>query len=133
MVSTIEVRDPYTAGHQKRVADLAIAIATEMGLSGEQIDGIRMAGNIHDLGKVATPAEILSKPGKLTENEFNIIKTHPQVGYEILKDIEFPNPIAQIVLQHHERRMAPGILRGYRVKTFSWRQEFWLWRTLLKL
>ncbi|OGO03945.1 MAG: hypothetical protein A2Y72_04750 [Chloroflexi bacterium RBG_13_53_26] len=100
---TAEVRDPYTAGHQKRVADLACAIAAEMDLSTEQIDGLRMAGTIHDIGKISVPAEILSMPRKLTEIEFSLIKTHVQNGYEILKDIEFPWPIARMVLEHHER------------------------------
>jgi PAS domain S-box-containing protein/putative nucleotidyltransferase with HDIG domain len=108
MAQTVEVRDPYTAGHQKRVADLARAIATTMGLQAGQIDGIRMAGAIHDIGKISVPAEILSKPGLLSPIEFSLIKTHPQVGYEILKDIEFPWNIAHIVLQHHERLDGSG-------------------------
>ena len=103
MALTVERRDPYTAGHQRRVSDLARGIAAEMALSTHQIDGIRMAGLIHDLGKICVPAEILSKPGQLTEIEHTLIKDHPQVGYEILKEIEFPWPVAQIVLQHHER------------------------------
>jgi len=109
---TVKTRDPYTAGHQRRVADLARAIATEMGLSREQVDGIRMAGVIHDLGKISVPTEILSKPGRLTEIEFNLIKAHPQVGYDILKRIEFPWPIAQTVLQHHERLDGSGYPAG---------------------
>jgi len=112
MASTVETRDPYTAGHQRRTADLARAIATEMGLSREQVHGIHMAGVIHDLGKIAVPAEILSKPTRLSELEFGIIKTHPQVGYDILKSIEFPWPIAQIVLQHHERMDGSGYPNG---------------------
>ena len=99
----VETRDPYTAGHQRRVADLARAIANEMGLSQEQVDGIRIAGLIHDLGKMYVPSEILSKPGRITDLEYSLIKTHPQAGYDILKNIGFPWPIAQIVLQHHER------------------------------
>src|SRR3990172_658170 len=98
-----EIRDPYTAGHQQRVADLARAIANEMGLSPEQTDGLRMAGTIHDIGKMSVPAEILSMPRKLTDLEFSLIKTHSHSGYEILKDIEFPWPIARMVLEHHER------------------------------
>jgi PAS domain S-box-containing protein len=90
IAQTVEVRDPYTAGHQKRVADLARAIATRMGLPADRVDGIRMAGTIHDIGKISVPAEILSKPGFLTPIEFSLIKTHSQVGYDILKDIEFP-------------------------------------------
>ncbi|MFQ5862395.1 MAG: HD domain-containing phosphohydrolase [Candidatus Brocadiales bacterium] len=109
---TVETRDPYTSGHQQRVADLARVIAAEMGLSREQIDGIRVAGRIHDIGKIAVPAEILSKPGSLTETEYNIIKTHPQVGYDILKEVEFPWPVAQIVLQHQERINGSGYPLG---------------------
>jgi len=83
MALTSEIRDPYTAGHQRQVARLACAIAKEMGLSKDEIDGIRLAGVIHDIGKIYVPSEILSKPGKITENEFNMIKTHPQVGHDI--------------------------------------------------
>ena len=108
-----EVRDPYTAGHQKRVADLARAIATEMGLPQDKIEGIRMAGSIHDIGKLSIPAEILSKPTKLTtEIEFSMIKEHAQSGYEILKDVESPWPLAQIVYQHHERMNGSGYPRN---------------------
>ena len=102
-VRTIEVRDPYTAGHQKRVADLAWAMALEMGLSTDLSDGIRIAGIIHDIGKIYVPAEILSSPRCLTSMEFNLVKSHPQVGYDVLKSIEFPWPVAQIIRQHHER------------------------------
>ena len=109
---TVEARDPYTAGHQRRVADLAVAIASQMSLSKEQVEGIRMAGIIHDLGKIQVPAEILSKPGKLTELEFNLIKTHPQVGFDLLKTIEFPWPIPQMVLQHHEKMDGSGYPQG---------------------
>ena len=92
MVSAVEARDPYTAGHQIRSADLARAIATEMGLSQDKIDGIRMAGSIHDIGKLSIPAEILSKPTKLSEIEFSLIKEHARKGYEMLKDVESPWP-----------------------------------------
>jgi sensor domain CHASE-containing protein len=109
---TVEAKDPYTAGHQRRVADLARAIATEMGLSEEPIDGIRMAGAIHDIGKISIPGEILSRPGRLSDIEFGLIKTHPQVGYDILKTIDFPWPVAQIVLQHHERMDGSGYPQG---------------------
>jgi PAS domain S-box-containing protein len=108
----VESRDPYTAGHQKRVADLARSMATEMGLTNHQIDGIRMAGIIHDLGKISVPAEILSKPTKLTDIEFGLIKVHPQSGYDILKDIDFSWPIARIVLEHHERMNGSGYPYG---------------------
>lgn len=109
---TAETKDPYTAGHQRRVANLARTIATEMRIPRDQIDGIRMAGVIHDLGKLTVPAEILSKPGTISAIEFNLVKTHPLVGYEILKDIDFPWPIAQIVLQHHERLDGSGYPSG---------------------
>jgi PAS domain S-box-containing protein/putative nucleotidyltransferase with HDIG domain len=112
IAQTVEVRDPYTAGHQKRVADLARAIATRMGLSSDQVDGIRMAGVIHDIGKISVPAEILSKPGLLTPLEFSLIKTHAQIGYDILKDIDFPWDIATMVLQHHERLDGSGYPKG---------------------
>ena len=109
---TTETRDPYTAGHQRRVTLLASAIAREMGLSEEQVESIRVAGLVHDIGKMSVPAEILSKPSKLTEIEFGLIKAHPQVAYDILATIEFPWPIAQIVLQHHERMDGSGYPQG---------------------
>jgi PAS domain S-box-containing protein/putative nucleotidyltransferase with HDIG domain len=112
MAFTIETRDPYTAGHQRRVTQLACALAEKMDLSKDVVDGVRMAGDLHDIGKIYVPAEILSKPGKLSEAEFNIIKTHSQVGYDILKTIEFPWPIADIVLQHHERINGSGYPAG---------------------
>jgi len=112
MVSAVETRDPYTSGHQIRSADLARAIATEMGLSQDKIDGIRMAGSIHDVGKLSIPAEILSKPTKLSEIEFSLIKEHAQQGYEILKNVESPWPLAEIVYQHHERLDGSGYPRG---------------------
>ena len=108
----IEMRDPYTAGHQRRVADLARAIAQEMNLPKDQIDGIRMAALIHDIGKISIPAEILSRPNRLSEMEFNLIKNHPQIGYDILESIEFQWPIARIVLQHHERINGSGYPLG---------------------
>jgi HD-GYP domain-containing protein (c-di-GMP phosphodiesterase class II) len=112
MVAAIEVRDPYTAGHQLRSANLACAIAIEMGLSQDKIDGIMMAGIIHDIGKLSIPAEILSKPTKLTTLEFSLIKEHAQSGYEMLKDVESPWPLAQIVKQHHERMNGSGYPRN---------------------
>ena len=105
---TVETRDPHTAGHQQRVADLASAIAGEMLLPEDRVYGIRMAGLIHDLGKIAIPAGILNKPGRISDIEFELIKTHSRVGYNILKDIDFPWPIAQVVLQHHERMDSSG-------------------------
>ena len=110
--SAIEKRDPYTAGHQQRVAQLACAIARGMGLSKSKIEGIRVAGILHDIGKIYIPAEILSKPGSITEIEFQMIKTHPRAGYDILRDIEFPWPVAQITLQHHERMDGSGYPSG---------------------
>jgi PAS domain S-box-containing protein/putative nucleotidyltransferase with HDIG domain len=113
---TLEMRDPYTAGHQQRVTKLACAIAEEMNLPQKIIDGLRISGLIHDLGKVTVPAEILSKPGKLTETEFSIIKNHPRVAYDILKKIDFPWPVADIVLQHHEYLDGSGYPQGLQEK-----------------
>ena len=112
MVSVVEIRDPYTAGHQLRSANLACAIATEMGLPQDKILGLRMAGSIHDIGKLSVPAEILSKPTKLTELEFSLIKEHARKGCEILKNVESPWPLAQIVSQHHERMDGSGYPRN---------------------
>lgn len=112
LAATSERRDPYTAGHQRRVSQLACAIARELGFSYDRVEGVRMAANIHDVGKVYVPAEILSKPTTLTRLEFSIIQTHPQIGYDILKDIEFPWPIAKIVLQHHEKLNGLGYPNG---------------------
>jgi PAS domain S-box-containing protein len=112
MVSSVETRDPYTAGHQIRSAALARTIATEMGLSQEKIEGIRIAGSIHDIGKLSVPAEILSKPTKLLEIEFSLIKEHAKRGYEILKDVESSWPLAEIVYEHHERMDGSGYPRG---------------------
>jgi len=111
---TIESRDPYTAGHQRRVSDLSRSIATRLNLPSEQIDEIRLAALVHDLGKISVPAEILNKPGKLNPNEFSLIKDHPRVGYEILKTIDFPWPVAEIVYQHHERLDGSGYPLGLR-------------------
>jgi PAS domain S-box-containing protein len=112
MVSAVEMRDPYTSGHQVRVANIARAIATEMGLPDDRIEGILMAGSIHDIGKLSIPAEILSKPTKLTDIQFSLIKEHSQSGYEMLKDVESPWPLAQIVYQHHERMDGSGYPRN---------------------
>jgi putative nucleotidyltransferase with HDIG domain len=114
IASTLEARDPYTAGHQRRVAELSVAIATEMGLSPDGIEGIRFAAMIHDLGKIHIPAEILSKPGELSDIEYMLIQTHPQEGNNILKEITFPWPIADIILQHHERLDGSGYPRELR-------------------
>lgn len=110
--SLTEKRDPYTAGHQQRVTKIAVKIAERMKLSQQVIEGIQVASSIHDIGKVYVPAEILSKPGRLNELEYSIIKTHPQVSYDVLKNIDFPWPIAEIVYQHHERFDGSGYPRG---------------------
>jgi putative nucleotidyltransferase with HDIG domain len=112
--STIAARDPYTVDHQQRVTHLACLIAREMDLPEASIDDLQAAGRLHDLGKVAVPGEILSKPGKLTDAEFSLIKCHPQVGYEILQPLKLPRQIAQIILQHHERLDGSGYPRGLR-------------------
>jgi PAS domain S-box-containing protein len=110
--SALEFRDPYTAGHEKRVAELSSAIAAEMGLPANQVEGVRITGYMHDLGKFAIPAEILFKPGRLSDQEFSIVKTHPQFGYDILKEIDFIWPVALATLQHHERLNGSGYPQG---------------------
>ncbi|HLA28567.1 MAG TPA: HD domain-containing phosphohydrolase [Syntrophales bacterium] len=116
MSMIVETRDPYTAGHQQEVSRLAVAIAEELNLPEEQIDGIRMAGVIHDIGKISVPAEILSKPGRLSSIELSLIKVHPESGYEILKGIDFSQPVADIVLQHQERMNGSGYPKGLQGK-----------------
>ncbi len=112
LAAALEKRDPYTAGHEKRVAKLACAIAEEMGLSKNDVAGIRVTAFLHDIGKIVVPAEILSKPSRLNEFEYSIVKTHPEVGYEIMKELEFPWPVAQVILQHHERLNGTGYPKG---------------------
>jgi putative nucleotidyltransferase with HDIG domain len=112
MGQVVETRDPYTAGHERRVSELAVAIAEEMAMSAADLDGLRMAALIHDVGKVAVPAEILSKPGRLSPVEFSLIKQHAQAGYDILRAIEFQQPVAEMVLQHHERLDGSGYPKG---------------------
>ena len=112
LAETVELRDPYTAGHQKRVSDLAVEIAREMGFSEEEVDGVRLAGVVHDIGKIRVPVEILSKPGKLDDVEMSLIRLHPEAGYQILKNIHFPWPIARMVQQHHERLDGSGYPLG---------------------
>lgn len=112
MAMTIEKRDPYTAGHQYRVAMLAAAIGTELGLEPEHIEGLRLAGQIHDIGKIYIPAEILTRPGQLSEVEFEFIKTHASVGYDIVQDIPFPWPVARMIREHHERLDGSGYPDG---------------------
>jgi PAS domain S-box-containing protein len=115
LVTALEARDPYTAGHQSQVTNLACAIATEMGLDQGKIEGIRMAGSIHDIGKLSIPAEILTKPTKLTDIEFSLIKVHSQTGYDMLKDVGSPWSLAQIVYQHHERVDGSGYPRNLKM------------------
>ncbi len=116
---TLESRDPYTAGHRRRTADLARAIGWEMGLAEDQQNGLLMAGIIHDLGKVSIPAGILSKTKKLTKIEYELIQTHSQTGHDILKDIDFPWPLAETVLQHHERLNGTGYPQGLKGEDIS--------------
>ncbi|MBU1149852.1 MAG: PAS domain S-box protein, partial [Proteobacteria bacterium] len=112
LVLAVETKDPYTAGHQKRTTNLARAMAAEMNLPPEKIEGLRMAGAIHDIGKISIPSEILSKPTELPAIEYSLIKEHARHGYEILKDVESPWPLADIVYQHHERINGSGYPRG---------------------
>jgi len=112
LAALVERRDPYTAGHQQRVAELACAIAKELNLPEERIQGLRMAALLHDIGKVVVPAEILTKPARLSDLEFAMLKEHPQVGYEVLAGIDFPWPVAEIVRQYHERLDGSGYPRG---------------------
>ena len=112
LIAAVDIWDPYTAGHQKRVATLSLAIAREMGFNPKQLDTIRIAAILHDIGKINLPSELLSKPGKLAECEYNLIKIHPEAGYQILKKIDFPDEIANIVLQHHESLDGSGYPNG---------------------
>jgi PAS domain S-box-containing protein len=112
LANTVEIKDPYTAGHQRRVAQLTCAMARELGWSPDRVEGIQVLCFLHDMGKIAVPAEILNRPGKISPTEFSLIKVHPQVGYDILKDIAFPWPVAQGVLQHHERLDGSGYPSG---------------------
>jgi HD-GYP domain-containing protein (c-di-GMP phosphodiesterase class II) len=108
----LEKRDPYTAGHQNRVASLSVAIAQEMGFSDDRVEGIRLGSMVHDIGKISVPAEILNRPGRLTKDEFGVIKAHPEAGYDILKGVDFPWPITQMIIQHHERLDGSGYPDG---------------------
>jgi len=116
LVLAVETKDPYTAGHQRRMTNLSRAMATEMGLPPEQIEGIRMAGVVHDIGKISLPAEILSKPTKLTDIEYSLVQAHVQGSYDILKDVESPWPLSEIVYQHHERMDGSGYPRRLKGK-----------------
>ncbi|MBI5551460.1 MAG: response regulator [Desulfobacterales bacterium] len=112
MALMVEIRDPYTAGHQQRVAQLACAIAGKVGIAADAIEGIRIAALLHDVGKIRIPVSILSRSGSLLEAEFHMLKIHPQVSYDILKNIPFPWPVAQMAYQHHERLDGSGYPRG---------------------
>lgn len=112
VAATIEKRDPYTAGHQRHVAELASRLATMIGLPEDTVHGIHLTATIHDIGKIHVPAELLSYPGKLPDIEFALIRQHPQVGYEILKNVDFPWPVAEMVYQHHEHLDGSGYPRG---------------------
>jgi putative nucleotidyltransferase with HDIG domain len=103
-----ELRDPYTAGHERRVAEIAVAISASLGFDEGRQEGIRVAGRLHDIGKIIVPAELLSKPGKLTKHEYNLIKEHAQAGFEVLNQVSFPWPVAEVALQHHERLNGSG-------------------------
>lgn len=119
LASTLEKRDPYTAGHQQRVADLASAIARQMGLDEFAVEGVYMGGAVHDVGKMYVPSEILNRPGRLSEQEFSIVKSHPTVGFDIIKDVEFPWPVAEMVYQHHERLDGSGYPQGLHGEAIS--------------
>jgi HD-GYP domain-containing protein (c-di-GMP phosphodiesterase class II) len=110
--NAVEMQDPYASGHQRRVAQLAVAIAQELGFSGDRLAGMELMGLLHDIGNAAIPPMILNKVGRLTVTETNILKTHPQLGYDLLKDVEFPWPLAQAILQHHERWNGSGYPAG---------------------
>jgi HD-GYP domain-containing protein (c-di-GMP phosphodiesterase class II) len=112
ITKVVEIRDPYSMGHQQRVSKLAMAIAQEMKLSQDKINGTKIASLVHDIGKVNLPTEIISKPNKLIDVEFNLVKNYPKVGYDILKKVDFPWPIAEIVLQHQEKIDGSGYPRG---------------------
>jgi len=107
-----EMRDPYTTGHERRVAEVSVAIGAELGFDERRLEGLRVAGYLHDIGKITIPSEILSKPGKLSPVEFELIKGHAQASYDVLKDVEFPWPVAQVALQHHERLDGSGYPHG---------------------
>ena len=108
----VEVRDPYTAGHERRVSELVTAIAKQMGFDEESVSGMAVGALLHDVGKISVPAEILSKPGRLNDREFDLVKSHPQVTHDLLSGIEFPWPVAEMALQHHERMDGSGYPLG---------------------
>ena len=112
MGALVEMRDPYTAGHERRTAELVIAIAGELGLDRETVETLDLTARMHDIGQIAVPAEILTRPGRLSQNEFTLVKAHPQVAYDILSSIDFGRPIAAVILQHHERLDGSGYPNG---------------------
>ena len=113
VVTTLgEMRDPYTAGHQRRVAEIAVAIGAELGFDARRQEGLRVAGYLHDIGKIRIPSEILSKPGKLSPAEFQLVQGHAQASHDVLMDVEFPWPVAEVALQHHERMDGSGYPQG---------------------
>ncbi len=112
IAAVIEKRDPFTAGHQRRSTQLAVATAEEMQVGAEVVEAVRLGGLIHDIGKISIPTEILTRPGRLSEMEFRIIRTHPETGFKIVKDVDFPWPVAEMVLQHHERLDGSGYPQG---------------------
>jgi len=114
LANTVEQRDPYTAGHQRNVAELAAAIAREMGLQEDEVTGIYLAGMIHNIGKIQAPAEILSKPGRLSWIEYRLLQEHAQIGSDIAKTVDFPWPISTMIQQHHERLDGSGYPKGLR-------------------
>ena len=132
MVKIVETRDPYTAGHQQRVADLAIAIASEMKLEDTRIDQLRTAAIVHDIGKMYIPSDILSRPGTLSEFELSLVKTHAQYGYDIIKGMDFPCSIAQAVLQHHERLDGSGYPNGLKAEDMLLKLKYWQLQTWWK-
>lgn len=112
IAATLDIRDPYTSGHQRRVSSLCVAIGVEMGLTENQLEGLRLGALIHDIGKVSVPAEILSKPSRLSDIELALVREHSQIGHDIVKDVKFPWPIGQMILQHHERQNGSGYPKG---------------------
>jgi HD-GYP domain-containing protein (c-di-GMP phosphodiesterase class II) len=119
IAGTVDQRDPYTAGHQRRVADLSRRIGEKLLLSEDRIHGLHLGASIHDVGKIGIPAELLAKPGRLSKIELDLIKEHVMLGYELIKDVRFPWPISDIVLQHHERLDGSGYPQGLKEDAIS--------------
>jgi putative two-component system response regulator len=112
MGALVEMRDPYTAGHERRTAELVVAIGRQLGLDEDEVETLDLTARMHDIGQIAVPAEILTRPGRLSHNEFTLIKAHPQVAYDILASVDFGRPVAEVILQHHERLDGSGYPRG---------------------